>query len=132
MPPYICNICHKSFNSNQHLKQHKNKKNPCYNTVTASIPLPLQLTSNSIQEHSESTVDVSLQNKYLSDFLVTYQKLLQERELMNQTVEDFKSQKNELISENKMLKKKLKAISQIISQSHTNTVDDESIVTDVN
>lgn len=124
MAPYICNICHKSFNSNQHLKQHKNKKNPCYNAVTASIPLPIQLTSHSLQD--ESSVESPIQNKYLSDFLVTYQKLLQERELINKTVEDYKTQKTELLVENKMLKKKLKAISQIISQPNTQSSDEES------
>lgn len=124
MPPYICNICHKSFNSNQHLKQHKNKKNPCYNTVTASIPLPIHLTANS-QQDDELNVEKPLQNKYLSDFIVTYQKLLQERDLMNQTVEDYKLQKNELLVENKMLKKKIKSISQIISQPTTLSTDEE-------
>ena len=125
MAPYICNICHKSFNSNQHLKQHKNKKNPCYNSVTASIPLPIQITAgNSLQD--DLSVENPLQNKYLSDFIVTYQKLLQERDLINKTVEDYKNQKNELLVENKCLKKKLKAICQIISQPNTQSGDEES------
>lgn len=121
MAPYICNICHKSFNSNQHLKQHKNKKNPCYNSVTASIPLT---TSNSLQD--ALSIENPLQNKYLSDFIVTYQTLLRERDLINKTVEDYKNQKNELLVENKCLKKKLKAICQIISQPNTQSGDEES------
>jgi hypothetical protein len=110
MSPYICNICHKSFNSNQHLKQHKNKKNPCYNVATK-------------QTEIDPNIAVSLQSTYLSDFIVNYQKLVHERELTNKLIEEFKLQKMELLIENKILKKKIKAISQII---HNSNKDDDT------
>lgn len=110
MSPYICNICHKSFNSNQHLKQHKNKKNPCYNVATKQTDI-------------DPNIAVSLQSTYLSDFIVNYQNLVKERELTNKLIEEFKSQKMELLIENKILKRKLKAISQII---HNSNKDDDT------
>jgi hypothetical protein len=110
MSPYICNICHKSFNSNQHLKQHKNKKNPCYNVATKQTDI-------------DPNIAVSLQSTYLSDFIVNYQNLVKERELTNKLIEEFKLQKMELLIENKILKRKLKAISQII---HNSNKDDDT------
>lgn len=109
MSTYICNICHKSFNSNQHLKQHKNKKNPCYN---ANISIK--------QPELDLSVLGSLQNTYLSEFIITYQKLLIERDATNKLIEEYKYQKAELFNENKLLKNKLKSISQIINNSNKN------------
>lgn len=111
MSPYICNICHKSFNSNQHLKQHKNKKNPCFN-VSAK------------QTEIDPNIAISIQNTYMSDFIVNYQTLVKERELTNKLIEEYKTQKTELLRENKILKKKLKAISQII---HNSNKDDDTV-----
>ena len=111
MSPYICNICHKSFNSNQHLKQHKNKKNPCYNVSVK-------------QTEIDPNIAISIQNTYMSDFIVNYQTLVKERELTNKLIEEYKTQKTELLRENKILKKKLKAISQII---HNSNKDDDTV-----
>ncbi len=112
MSTYICNICHKSFNSNQHLKQHKNKKNPCINA-----------SSISKQPEIDHNIASSLQNTYMGDFIITYQKLVLERDLSNKLIEEYKLQKAELLRENKNLKKKLRTISQIISSSNK---DDEN------
>jgi hypothetical protein len=112
MSTYICNICHKSFNSNQHLKQHKNKKNPCYNAAVSAK-----------QPELDASILGSLQNTYLSDFIVTYQKLVVERDSITKLIEEYKAQKAELMNENKLLKNKLKSISHIINNSNNKNIN---------
>jgi hypothetical protein len=112
MSTYICNICHKSFNSNQHLKQHKNKKNPCYNAAVSAK-----------QPELDVSILGSLQNTYLSEFIITYQKLVVERDSITKLIEEYKAQKAELINENKLLKNKLKSISQIINNSNNKKIN---------
>ena len=100
---FVCSSCNKSFNTNSHLKQHMNKKNPCFNDTC-------EPNGNSALEP-----DMSLQN-----IINSYSAMTNKLNKNMAIIYDLKKQNKQTNTENKHLKQKLMYIKQIINQTMPN------------
>lgn len=112
---YPCSICGRQFKTNQHLKQHKNKKKSC--TMTISNPeqsepvvLPVDPSPN------DSTLDLKLSE--LLSFVRTaqnIQQLIEDKKLLDL----YKNKIKELEFDNKNLREQLDKIKSVMQINHT-------------
>lgn len=115
---FICNSCNKIFNTNSHLTQHKNKKNPCF---------PTKLISNIIGENNSLAI---INDKPFNDFMVKYQELIKTNNLINNIICEYQTKNKELTSENLKYKFIIKSILQIINQKKEFTLEIDNLDVD--
>jgi|LakMenE18May11ns_1017448.scaffolds.fasta_scaffold9602380_2 hypothetical protein len=115
---FICNSCNKIFNTNSHLTQHKNKKNPCFN---------IKLITNTIEENNSLTI---INDKPFNDFMVKYQELIKQNISINNIICEYQTKNKELTSENLKYKFIIKSILQIINQKKDFTLEIDNLDVD--
>lgn len=111
---FNCAICNKTFNSNQHLTQHKNKKNPCKQKDPSTDGL-----------HFPKLEDIM--NTPFNNFMLKYQQLLEDNHSKERMILGYHSHQKELFEENRQLKQKLKQINQIIKSSGLESDDSDMV-----
>ena len=115
---FICNSCNKIFNTNSHLTQHKNKKNPCFTT---------KLIANTIEENNSLII---INDKPFNDFMVKYQELIKTNISINNIICEYQTKNKELTSENLKYKFIIKSILQIINQKKEFTLEIDNLDVD--
>ena len=122
---FICNSCSKIFNSNSHLTQHKNKKNPCFMQLYSNINNNLgELNKQHETIEGNPIIGLSIvSHKPLNDFMATYQNLVTQSQSTQLVVIEYQKKNKELLTENIRYKSQIKSILQIIN-SKKDVVDD--------
>jgi hypothetical protein len=122
---YICENCLKSFKTNQHLSQHKNRKKKCITYKEKDLTqmsaqnygqMPQTLHANEMLMLKNTNIngsDCSFTN--LIELILAYKTLLDTNKALETKMNDMENKTNNLIVENKFLRRKIKLVQEFVT-----------------
>ena len=120
---FECDVCLQSFKTNQHLTQHKNRKNKC---KPCGQPPPVYQNIVNPAEIPFKNTDLSFSG--LLELIFTYKNVLDKNKILEVEHGNMEQKMNMLKYENALLKKKMKTVHQFIKSFHDSTFDNVSFL----
>ena len=120
---FVCDICSQSFKTNQHLTQHKNRKNKCKPSIESK---PVYQNIINPSEMAFKNADFSFSG--LLELIFTYKNVLDKNKLLEIEHNNMEHKLNMMKYENIALKKKMKMVHDFIKSFHDSPFDNISFL----